>query len=50
MVHPRSAGARIPAQRHRLVAGHLVGLFRHYWLVLKLGITVFATVILLIYM
>lgn len=26
------------------------GLFRHYWVVLKLGITVFATVILLIYM
>ena len=26
------------------------GLFRHYWVVLKLGITVFATMILLIYM
>jgi hypothetical protein len=26
------------------------GLFRHYWVLLKLGITVFATVILLIYM
>lgn len=26
------------------------GLFRHYWVVLKLGITVFATAILLIYM
>ena len=26
------------------------GLFRHYWVVVKLGITVFATVILLIYM
>lgn len=26
------------------------GLFRHYWVVLKLGITVFCTVILLIYM
>ena len=26
------------------------GLFRHYWVVLKLGITLFATVILLIYM
>jgi hypothetical protein len=26
------------------------GLFRHYWVMLKLGITVFATVILLIYM
>src|SRR5262245_31566627 len=26
------------------------GLFRHYWVVFKLGITVFATVILLIYM
>ena len=26
------------------------GLFRHYWVVLKLGITVFSTVILLIYM
>jgi hypothetical protein len=27
-----------------------VGVFRYYWVVLKLGITVFATVILLIYM
>jgi hypothetical protein len=27
-----------------------LGLFRHYWVVLKLSITVFATVILLIYM
>jgi hypothetical protein len=26
------------------------GLFRHYWVVLKLGITVFSTVILLVYM
>lgn len=26
------------------------GLFRHYWVVLKLGITVFSTIILLIYM
>ena len=26
------------------------GLFRHYWVVFKLGITVFATIILLIYM
>lgn len=26
------------------------GLFRHYWVVVKLGLTVFATVILLIYM
>jgi len=26
------------------------GLFRHYWVVVKLGMTVFATVILLIYM
>ena len=33
-----------------LSLGTLWGLFRHYWVVLKLGITVFATVILLIYM
>jgi hypothetical protein len=33
-----------------LAVGTTWGLFRHYWVVLKLGITVFATVILLIYM
>ena len=33
-----------------LSAGTTWGLFRYYWVVLKLGITVFATVILLIYM
>ena len=33
-----------------LSLGTTWGLFRHYWIVLKLGITVFATVILLIYM
>jgi len=33
-----------------LSLGTMWGLFRHYWVVLKLGITVFATVILLIYM
>jgi hypothetical protein len=33
-----------------LSLGTTWGLFRHYWVVLKLGITVFATVILLIYM
>jgi len=33
-----------------LALGTTWGLFRHYWVVLKLGITVFATVILLIYM
>jgi len=33
-----------------LSLGTAWGLFRHYWVVLKLGITVFATVILLIYM
>ena len=33
-----------------LSLGSTWGLFRHYWVVLKLGITVFATVILLIYM
>ena len=33
-----------------LSVGTSWGLFRHYWVVLKLGITVFATVILLIYM
>ena len=33
-----------------LSVGTTWGLFRHYWVVLKLGITVFATVILLIYM
>jgi len=32
-----------------LSLGTTWGLFRHYWVVLKLGITVFATVILLIY-
>lgn len=33
-----------------LSLGTTWGLFRHYWVALKLGITVFATVILLIYM
>ena len=33
-----------------LSLGTTWGLFRYYWVVLKLGITVFATVILLIYM
>jgi hypothetical protein len=33
-----------------LSLGTTWGLFRHYWVVLKLGITAFATVILLIYM
>jgi hypothetical protein len=33
-----------------LCLGTTWGLFRHYWVVLKLGITVFATVILLVYM
>ena len=33
-----------------LSVGTTWGLFRHYWVVLKLGMTVFATVILLIYM
>jgi hypothetical protein len=33
-----------------LSLGTTWGLFRHYWVVLKLGMTVFATVILLIYM
>jgi hypothetical protein len=33
-----------------LSLGTTCGLFRYYWVVLKLGITVFATVILLIYM
>jgi hypothetical protein len=33
-----------------LSLGTTWGVFRHYWLVLKLGITLFATVILLIYM
>jgi hypothetical protein len=33
-----------------LSLGTTWGLFRHYWVVLKLGITVFATVILLVYM
>ncbi len=33
-----------------LSVGTTWGLFRHYWVALKLGITVFATVILLIYM
>jgi hypothetical protein len=33
-----------------LSLGTTWGLFRHYWVVLKLGITVFATVILLTYM
>ena len=33
-----------------LSLGTTWGLFRHYWVVVKLGITVFATVILMIYM
>jgi hypothetical protein len=33
-----------------LSVGTMWGLFRYYWVVLKLGITVFATVILLVYM
>jgi hypothetical protein len=33
-----------------LSLGTAWGLFRHYWVVLKLGITLFCTVILLIYM
>jgi hypothetical protein len=46
----------VPLAHASLVSGIVLslgttwGLFRHYWVVLKLGITVFATVILLIYM
>jgi hypothetical protein len=46
MVRPRSTGACVAA--HSL--GTTWGLFRHYWVLLKLGITLFCTVILLIYM
>ena len=46
----------VPLAHASLLSGILLslgtswGLFRHYWVVLKLGITVFSTVILLIYM
>jgi hypothetical protein len=46
----------VPLAHASLISGILLslgttcGLFRHYWVVLKLGITAFATVILLIYM
>jgi hypothetical protein len=46
----------VPLAHAALVSGIVLslgttwGLFRHYWVVLKLGITVFATVILLVYM
>lgn len=46
----------VPLAHASLLSGILLslgttwGLFQHYWVVLKLGITVFATVILLIYM
>jgi hypothetical protein len=46
----------VPLAHASLVSGIVLslgttwGLFRYYWVVLKLGITVFATVILLIYM
>lgn len=46
----------VPLAHASLISGIILslgtawGLFRHYWVALKLGITVFATVILLIYM
>ncbi|HZS59305.1 MAG TPA: hypothetical protein VFA43_08555 [Gemmatimonadaceae bacterium] len=46
----------VPLAHASLLSGILLslgtswGLFRHYWVVLKLGITVFSTIILLIYM
>ena len=46
----------VPLAHASLVSGVVLslgttwGLFRHYWVVVKLGITVFATVILMIYM
>ena len=46
----------VPLAHASLVSGVVLslgttwGLFRHYWIVAKLGITVFATVILMIYM
>jgi hypothetical protein len=46
----------VPTAHASLVSGILLsvgtawGLFRHYWVLAKLGITVFATVVLLVYM
>lgn len=49
VVRPRAARACIAAERSRLALGTTRGLFRHYWVVAKLLITVFATAI-LVYM
>jgi len=49
VVRSRPAGACVAAQRPGVVIRHDWGLFRHYWAVLKLGMTVFCIIILLIY-
>ena len=50
MVCPRSLAHASLLSGIVLSLGTSWGLFRHYWVVLKVGITVFSTVILLIYM
>ena len=49
VVHSRSTRTRGIVQRTRVVARYAVGRLRHYWIVIKLGITAFCTVILMIY-
>jgi hypothetical protein len=56
LMKPAAWFVLVPLAHASLLSGIILslgttwGLFRHYWVVLKLGITVFATVILLIYM
>jgi hypothetical protein len=56
VMEPAAWLALLPLAHASLLTGIVVslgttwGLFRHYWVVLKLAITVFATVVLLIYM
>ena len=56
LMAPAASFVLVPLAHVSLLSGIVLslgstwGLFRHYWVVLKLGMTVFATVILLIYM
>src|SRR5688572_622073 len=50
MVRADSVCFRVAADRACSVSRHTVGLFRHYWVVFKLPITVVSTIVLVIYM
>src|SRR5260370_1117663 len=46
-VRYRSVGSCLARKRTNSIAGHSLGLFRHYWVLVKLSLTIFATIVLL---